>query len=132
MIPLSFLLTVRYIHTHISQRAHPASHQILLSQPHSQAQVRDADVSLGEQIPKNPLNWFFAVMTHFPFFLNQFLCPSSPALPKQELSSKNKYKNHVTNRKKVFKPTICNYQGMQNIYLSKCAAKKERAGAEVR
>ena len=44
---------MRYQHTHVSQCAHCASHQIPLRQPNSQAQVRDADMSLKEQIPKN-------------------------------------------------------------------------------
>lgn len=34
-----------YIHTHVSQRAHPAVHLVPLRQSDSQAQVRDADVS---------------------------------------------------------------------------------------
>lgn len=93
-IHLSLPLTVTYIHTHISQRAHPASHQIPLCHSHSQAQVRDANVSLGEQIPKNQLNWFqvFAVMTYFSFYKSiPLFCPSS-----FELScSWNKNINHV-------------------------------------
>lgn len=40
---------VRQIRTHITHRSHSASHQLPISQPHSQAQVRDADVSLDEQ-----------------------------------------------------------------------------------
>lgn len=38
-----------YIHTHVSQRAHPAVHQVPLLQSDSQAQVRDADVSFPEK-----------------------------------------------------------------------------------
>lgn len=39
----------RQIRTHITQRSHSASHQLPISQPHSQAQVRDADVSFDKQ-----------------------------------------------------------------------------------
>lgn len=49
---------VRYIHTHISQRAHSALHLILLGQPHSKAQVRDANVSWGGCKKRNTLNRF--------------------------------------------------------------------------